>query len=524
MQHLVRFFVLVVAIGLTALTVKGAYALTGLVSVTAVLSSLVVLQWACAGGALRALRDQRGVQWRAALGLGTLWLGAATVTVSFVGAELFEIFAARDAASSRFDAEVRRVTERAREMEGLLQASGMSLEQYAQHARQMAQQEDKHGGSCAVSRGLGTGEIHAFRQVDANSAGLLVAQAAPQIARARQLLAEVGTLRFEGSVGELKRALDGAAATVNSLAHAPLAESMTGFVVSANQAAGSIRVSGQAYRCDDGARDMLLQQIKRHGEALKALPRLAEPDLLDHNNSRLLAQGTLVRTWTGLLELLPAKLWGGRQLVSASFRERFAVEDRVVLSASNMPLVLAWLLEFVLIGLIAVTGRVEGDAATGAVHTRRLGEWLRQRLVHKGGTTGSLVSALSTPLSSEASRPPYVDESRLFADKAMQERAASLAPWYRPWGALEILAIPVHNFIAFRAARELMHMGVLAPLAWEIETGELLRDPQLARVMRAVGDPAPQGVWDVYRITSQALLRWLLTQPVDAQHHLRRVQ
>jgi hypothetical protein len=522
MTKFVRLFTLIVATGLMALTIKGAYALTSSVAVTVVLSALVVIQWASARRALMELRKHRPTfSLLASLapgGLLVLWFAAATITVSFVGSELFQIFSANSTASGRFEAEQSRLTSRAREIETAYGSLDALMNQYAAHARQMADQEVSRGGSCAVNMGIGPGEIRAFRQSDANSAASMVAQLQAPFKVAKGTLAAIKDLSFQATVPELRRQLTDGVSQVNTLRQSPMLSSISAFTVDAKTNAGNIQIGKTVFQCTDTTRDMLLTQLKRAADAVASLPPLPVPELLDPTDARAIAQGTLVRTWAGLLELLPQRLTQGKSVVAAGFKTRFAIDDTAILGASNLPLILAWVLESILLGLIFLDSEARRQVTSVQGPFAKLTHWAVSELGQRSDLLGRATLALISPLPSVVPpRAPYVDLERLFADDAMEDRACTVARWYRPYGKLDIVTIPLTEFAAIRAARELMRAGLLARVASGIDTTQLARDNRLAGVMAAIGGEMPDTVWEVYRVIDDDFARWLLSQPVEAR-------
>jgi hypothetical protein len=151
----------------------------------------------------------------------------------------------------------------------------------------------------------------------------------------------------------------------------------------------------------------------------------------------------------------------------------------------------------------------------------RLRLWAGHDLRQRTGWVGLLARAASGPLpQGVAARTPYVDLEHLFADEQMQERCTTVAPWYRPWGAKDVLTIRQDQGPAVRAARELYKAGLLRRLASCISTAQLIRDRRLANAMQAMGGAAPEAVWDVYEVADQHLTRWLLSQPLEARQSL----
>jgi hypothetical protein len=50
---------------------------------------------------------------------------------------------------------------------------------------------------------------------------------------------------------------------------------------------------------------------------------------------------------------------------------------------------------------------------------------------------------------------PYVDVEVIFPDGDLQDRVRSLLKHYRPYGAVDLFVVPLHDIAAMRAAREL---------------------------------------------------------------------
>lgn len=521
MNSIVTTATAVVATGLLWLTLNGAYALTGSVPITLVLGALVIVQWAAARRALLALRSgARGGRWRRAAVPALIWLAAASITVSFAGAELYEMFTARGRAEARFEAAQSLLRQRARELQQVLTTAASVSQQYTRHAREMAEREERLGGSCLAGRGPGPGEIRAFRRMDAAAATGLAEQLAPELAAASATLRAADELRFDGDVPKLRRAVVRAVDDLNALRASPLWPQVAAFVDVQQAAAEQIRVGNSTFRCDDATRHLMLTQLQRSARGAMALAPLVPPQLLDHADSREIAQATLVRTWAGALGLLPRSLWSGKPLVDEPLRQRYGLDDSpAVLGINSLPLMLAWVLEFVLIALLMLAGgRLDGSSAAVPGAGARLRFWMGARLRQRPGLVGELAQALTgAPDPALVARAPYIDRARLFADEAMEERAWTVAPWYRPWGSRDIVAVPLSRYLAVRAARELWRAGLLRRLASGIPTMQLLRDRRLAGVMQAVGGPAPESVWEVYQVADEHLARWLLTQPVEAR-------
>lgn len=520
MKTIVNTATTVVATGLLWLTLKGAYALTGSVPITLVLGALVVVQWAAARRALLALRGA-GSRWRRAGMPALVWLAAASITVSFVGAELFEMFAARGKAESHFETAQSLLRQRARELQQVLNTAASVSQQYTRHARQMAEREERFGGSCLAGRGPGPGEIRAFRRMDAAAAAGLAEQLEPELAAAAATLRTADALRFNQDVPALRRAVVRAVDDLNALRVSPMWPQVLAFVDAQQAAAGQIQIGSGSFRCDDAVRQLMLTQLQRSARSAMALLPLASPQLLDHTNSREIAQATLVRTWAVGLGLLPRSLWGGRPLVDEPVRQRYGLDDSpAVLGINSLPLLLAWVLEFVLIALLMLAGGPQ-DGTPDAGAAARLRHWAGARLRQRPGLLGELAHALTgAPDPSLSAAAPYIDRRRLFADDAMEERAWTVAPWYRPWGARDIVAVPLSRYLAVRAARELWRAGLLRRLASGIPTAQLMRDRRLADIMEAVGGPVPESLWEVYQVADEHLARWLLTQPVEARSAL----
>ena len=450
--------------------------------------------------------------------LALLWLAAASVTVSFVGAELYEMFSARDKAEARFEAEQSALRKRGRELQQALTAASTVAAQYARHAQEMADREEKFGGSCMAGRGPGPGEIRAFRRMDAIAARGLAEQIAPEVSAATAVLNAADGLRFASDVPALRSAMVRAVDGLNAMRGAPLWSQVLAFAEAQQAAASNILIAGVAWRCDDAARGLMLTQLQRVAHTVGKLTALAAPALLDHANSREIAQATLIRTWAGALNLLPRQFWGGKPVLDGELRARYGLDEApAVLGANNLPLMLAWLLEIILIALLMLASP-DHRLQVGPDRAQRVGYWLGVRLRTRPGLIGELANALTgQPVPALAVRAPYVDRNQLFADDAMEERASTVAPWYRPWGSRDIVAVPMVCYPAVRAARELWRTGLLRRLASGIGTAELMRDRRLASVMRAVCEPVPDTVWEVYQVTDDQLTRWLLSQPLEAR-------
>jgi len=526
MNFILNVFTFVVACGLMALTVKGAYSLTHSVAVTLVFSALVVLQWAAARRALDAINEtqvggKRSRRWQA-LPWGVLWLAVASISVSFVGGELYQIFSARSAATERFEVERTQLHSRARELTNLYRSVDGQLLEYSKYARDMATQEAAHGGSCKVSMGSGPGDIRAFRQADARAAAALSAQLAPDLKDVQASLDNIKGIQFEGPVPDVLRRLADASNQANALSQTHILAQVSGLVAAAEEAARSIRVKGQIFNCEDAARGLFLQQLGATATAIGELKPLSAPLLLDPTDARAIAQGTLIRTWATMLGWLPQSIRGSKPLVDASFQVRFALKDTALLSEANLPLLLAWVLEFVLVALMFATRGSDGPGL-GQRAARKMLHWALENLSARHGPIGRLATVLGGPLPAAGWRAPYVDRARLFADDAMEERAHAVAPWYRPYGDLDVIVVPLTSFVAVRAARELLRAGLLGRLASEIDTRQLMRDKRFARVMCALGGQLPDTAWEVYRVQDPHLVRWLLAQPIEARAALSAV-
>ena len=519
-----------VTTGLLILTVLGAYALTGSIPITMVLVGLVALQWVSARRAMDAIRGHGATtllgRWGAVLGYSACWLVVASLTVSFVGGELFGLLAAKSAATERFEAEQRSLRSRARDIQQAVQGLAGVMNQYVAHAQAMADLESARGGSCAVTMGSGPGEIRAFRQADARAAVSMVSQLTPSMDAATATMKQIEGMRFAGAVPELRRALSQGVDDANAVPRSPLWEQVQAFAKAANANAASISIGAATFACADPARGLLLEQLSREATRLAALPALPAPQLLDHADARDIALSTVVRTWASALDWLPARFWGGRPVLDARFKARFAVDDKAVLGPNNLPLVLAWVLEGVMVALLFMLKPPVASHAAGqpAAHIgARLWHWLMLRQRERSGLVGELARATAQPAPGERRAAiASLDASLLFADDDMAVRAATLAPWYLPWGNKEVLVIPLPKGAAVRAARELAGLGQLRMLATGISTAQLLRDPRLAATVRATLAEVPDTVWLVYQVTGQALARWLLTCPVEAQAILSR--
>ena len=513
MNHIVKFATTLVALGLLALTFKGAYSLTHSPAMTVVLGSLVVIQWAAARNAMDALRSAAMVgRLHKAAGFSLLWLATATVTVSFAGSELYLLLSATNAADKRFDLERGHLLDRAQELERAFTTVTTVSEQYAKHASVMADLEEAKGGSCRFNRGSGPGEIRDFRRMDRHAASALSGQIKPEADAARAQLRRLTDLRLT-EVSELRRSMSNAASSINGLAKAPIWPQLIAFV-EAQRVAARIKIGNAEMICEDTARDLSLAQLDRTAKATLALVALPAPQLLDPTDSRDMAIATVVRTWASVLALLPDGLLKGRALIDPSMRARYNLTDSgAVLSTDTLPLALAWVLEFCMLALIWLAERSPKGGGEPVAAVRIVMGYLARR----EGFIGQIARDLQSPVPQPPRRPPYVDCRALFADEAMQERATTVAPYYRPWGGRDLIAVPFSNFIAVRAARELWRAGLVKRLASAVPSAELMRDRRLAGVMNALGGAEVGTVYDLFDVVDDHFARWLLAEPVEAR-------
>ncbi len=518
MNSLVKFFTAVVAIGLLWLTVGGAYALTANVAMTLVLSALVAIQWASARRAMNALstRAGRALSRRlfGALPYLALWLTAASISVSFVGAELYGMFGARSRAESQFGSAQGRLRERAAQLDEALRRVVATAEQVKAHAKRMAEVEEREGGSCSVGRGPGPGEIRSFRRQDAEAAGSLVAQIKPAAERAGEALGAVRSLSFEGEVTSLRQTLAQAVGDLNALQQSTLWVQVREFAAARLQAASSIPLPSGQFMCEDAARVQLLAELQRIVDGASKLEPLREPVILDHADGRGMVLATIIRTWSVPLGWLPQSLFRDGGLVDPVVRERFALDKaHAFLGPDSLPLQMAWLLELLMLALL-------GMESTGSETHRRLVpgaarkvlHWVADRLSQQPGWRGEIARAVFQPadVSLVASRP-YIDED-LFPTEGMELRANDLAVWYRPWGWRDLIVVPLCEPNAARTARELMRLGLLRYRATGLRTEELVREPNLRGVMTTVMGEVPETTWAVYEICNEHFARWLLAR------------
>ena len=262
--------------------------------------------------------------------------------------------------------------------------------------------------------------------------------------------------------------------------------------------------------------------MKRGADAATKLSPLAPAQLLDHKDSRAIVQATLVRTWAAALAWLPKTLWAGKPVLDTQLRQRYEVKEDAVLSSGNLMLIMAWVLEAILISLMVV-GASQRQAVTTPGTAARLQHWAGAWLSARPGITGEVARALTQPAPAVGARLPYVNGAILFADAAMEERACTVANFFLPWGARDIVAIPMTNQVAVRAARELWHADLLRRLASGLPSAGLQRNAQLAKVMQAMAGPVPDTVWEVFEVADPHFARWLLSQPLEARAALARL-
>lgn len=533
MNQLVKMFTGVVAFGLLWLTIGGAYALTGNVAMTLVLSALVVIQWASAQRAMQALSLQGSgalsQRLSGALPNLMLWMVAASISVSFAAAELFEMFGARNRAESQFGLAQGGLRERARLLDEAFRRISATAEQVKAHAKRMAELEEREGGSCAIGRGPGPGEIRSFRRQDAEAAGSLTAQVKPAAERASTILDTVRAMSFEGNVPELRRMLAQTVGDLNALQRSTLWTQVREFATARLQAAASIPLQGGQFACDDVARGQLLAELQRIVGSVSRLEPLREPAVLDHTDVRGMALAMIIRTWSVPLGWLPERLFRDGGLVDPVVRERYGLDQaHAFLGPDALPLQMAWLLELLMLALLAMDNRGRG----AEVHrrpfpstTRKLLHWAAEQLNQQPGWRGEVARAMFLP-PAEALMipPPYIDKD-LFPDAGVRCRAGELVPWYRPWGRRDLIVVPLDEPTAARAARELMRLNLLRHRVTGLRTEQLIQERNLDNVMSTVMGEVPQTTWAVYEICSEQFARWLLAQrdlPGQVPLHLVR--
>lgn len=508
----------VITLAMVVLIARGAYWLTGSAPLTLALTALVPVQWAFALIAIRSLQTPLSVgRFLKALGAGAVWLVMATIGVSFSAAELFRILGAEGTAVHRFDAEQDRLRNRARDI-----ATGMAgirslVQQYVEHAQAMAALEGQRGGSCAVTLGGGRGDIHQFRQADARAAALMAGQIEPRLDAMSTTLKTVQQMRFDGPVADLRRHLGATVADTNAVANLPLWAEIQDFAKTSSATAQAISTPKGAFQCADAARQMLLDQLAFGARRMAATPPLPEPQLVDPTDLRALTMATMVRTWAGVLAILPEKLWQGRPLLSTAFKTRYTGEEAAVIDEGRVHYIVAWILELLLVLVLAssVAGRaVDEPADLGS----RAGRWVLTRLSRRGGVLADVIGALRQPLPEElAPAMRRVDGARLFSDAAMEARASHIATWYVPWGQRDMVVVPMYEPGAVRACRELARAKLLRSVVTAVPTAALLREKDLAVAMQAIGgESLPDTAWIVSEVTDDTFLRWLLAQPVHA--------
>jgi hypothetical protein len=84
-----------------------------------------------------------------------------------------------------------------------------------------------------------------------------------------------------------------------------------------------------------------------------------------------------------------------------------------------------------------------------------------------------------------------------------------LCKYYRPYGAIDLLVVPVADVPAMRAARELELLRSLSRKATALSRQELTSDPRYGAVIDAMDNGEP-GPFAVFGVVSTDLIRHIL--------------
>lgn len=514
----------IVAVGLTALTLKGTLSLTDNVLIAILISAILPLQWILAKRAAIHLRypisPMSPVR---AIVYGALWLIFATITVPLESTPLFTVFSATATATDRFDSEQRRLESRATEIGTDFSAISASLTELVKYSASMTSLEERKGGSCLVNLRQGVGEIYRFREGDQRSSAILSNQAKPELERIQSALQQIKSYRYgDRPVNEVRRELNKNVDQLNAVANAPVLEGIAEFVATSKTRAANIPVKGQTQtlECKDETRSLLLAQLNASVEKLKKNAPLGSVLLLDPKDDRFIAQAQVYRTLNPVLtKIIPAS-W--RNNISAVDPDQLLVfnvrSDGALLTSNNFSLWIGWLLELVMISLIVLSVADPRSRKTNRWHSVRqsVGGLLFSKVMSKKGLWGELATSIHAGLTSPSLNNPYVDIKSIFFDEEAVRRAEPIAKYYRLYGSNDMLILPTKDTSSLRAARELERLGFLKRRAYAISTKELTIDRWLAATLLATSERLdPNGIWNVYEITDDELARWILTRPVD---------
>lgn len=517
------FFATLIVAGLSCavalMTIEGAYALTGKWLLAFVFGSCVFVQWMAARSAFRHFaamaRESSGRTRNAfagAFGLG-LWFLTATFTVSLLGSELGSLITAKDLGSKRFDDEQARVNQHVNLLVTNLDGVKSGLEAFAAHADQMAKIEAESGSSCMVGTAKGYGPVAAFRNSDKSLAESLNTQVTPTLGAMKSELSSLGAMKFElTAVNQLGSQLQLQIDKVNAIRSAPVLGAIKAASEQRIADAKSIQYQGATFVCQDSARESLLKQLISAVDSVQAQKALESVALMDPLNSKALATASLLRTWSGVTGFLPASV---RVPVSDDLKRRFSIDEKKMeLSPSNMGNVLAWVIEFMLLAALFY-GVGSGDNAKAEPDKVVLGP-VTQRLIDGFATKtpfgADVVEAVIRKVTAHVSpkSEPYVNAGAIFADGDMQARVTPLVGYYRPYGKVDLLVIPVGDIPAVKAARELELQRLLSRKASALSREALGRDPRFRAVIDAI-DVVNQGPFAVFHVVSADLLRFILT-------------
>lgn len=508
-----------VSVALLVLTAKGALALTGSIEVALVLAALVVIQWVCAHKALVTLRWPRqriwwGARLTQATSLGALWLAAALVTVPLVGAELFALLAAERVAEVRLVLARDALLTRAAALQEHFTLMDRTVMGVATYAEKTEAREIDQGGTCWPSRGNPTGKVRNFWLGEAEAAKTQ-AQAMEEAARwAKEVKEGVQRIETRGASAAARKQVADQDLPLEQLRQRLATADIKTFVTARKEAGSKLARGDGLVGCSDTGRNTALEQSLAVVNAIPSYERLAVPPLLDPTDHKAMAQGSLMRTWATVLQVLPKHWLGGRALIDQAALERYGVSDKVLISDATLPLALAWILEAVVLALMAL----QQHERTVAV-----GRW-RGALQALVDGSGAWLAGCRGPVGRIARRAaagmdlagPWREAPRtgadFFTDATMRQRAGALVPWRCAYGGDELILVPLTQEEHLVAARELELAGLLRRQSSAVRTKSLLRDARLAPVLQSRGLADQHTHWAVFRVVSERFAAWLLAQ------------
>lgn len=508
-----------VSAALLVFTWQGALALTGSEPVAVVLGALVLIQWICAHKAVVLLRwpEQRSwLPWRMlrATGLSGLWLAAALVTVPLVGAELFGMLAAKRIAADRVVQAKQALATRAGALNSEFNVVGSAIGGVATYAAAAAIRERDEGSTCWRSRPNTTGKVRSFWIGEEQTAKAQAQAAGAAASAAKAVQDALQDLASDQPSEAIRLALDTHAATLEQLRRLPVAQGAHTFVADRRLAGDELVRDEKVKGCADPGRRTLLSQVDA---TLKALPEHAElkvPALFNPDDHKTIAQGALMRTWAGVLELVPEAWLGGRTPIAPADVQRFGVEDGVLISDATLPLALAWILEAVVLALMFLQTRRNGMMVGpwhGAAQSlaQGLGAWFAGMRGPIGWVARRAAAGMD-PAGRWREAPRSGED--FFADATMRRRAEGLVRWRMSYGDHELIVVPLLEQEHLVAARELEQAGLLRRESSAVRTASLLRDARLAPVLQAHNLAESATHWAIFRVGSERFLAWLLAQ------------